>query len=118
MNWGEYIRGGLPLLLLRAGDNDSSVYDVDDAELVEFVMTSWAQASERGKMLTFVLKLNYAEGWGTVTDRSKDYRRKYKNPCKDRRFYKMLFDARSGFEKLCPEKGHARHAPKLINKWA
>ena len=120
MNWGEYIRGGLPRLGYGSAQSSErpNAYDVDDAELVEFVMTSWAQASERGELLAFILKLNYAEGWGPAADRARDYRRKYDTPCRDRRFYKMLWDARNSFQLLCPEKGHLQHAPKLIKKWA
>jgi len=105
INWGRWLQGGMPHLTLKRSDPLPTDYDSEDAQLVEFTMTTWSQTSDRGDMYSFILKLHFAEGWGTPEDMKKDFRGKHNTEVSKAKFYRMLAGAKRSLNILLPEIG-------------
>lgn len=105
-NWGIWARGGLPALEGRNSIWGSPArlpvrIDVDDAERVEFVITSLSQPTKARpwRKYAFMLKLFYCEG-GMLKDKVKDYNARWRVSISERTFTRRLRDAEGYVEGL------------------
>lgn len=107
-NWGAWYQAGLPKLMACCSlwDNSRKTFQpelihlwdhvnaVDDAEVVEYAITSLAQPTSayRWRKYASQMKMHYAEG-GYKRDKVHDFNRKWHTNYSHRTYYRRLRDA-------------------------
>jgi len=115
INWGRWLQGGHPRLTLSNAAPRSNNHDAIDAELVEFAITTWAMCSDMAEMYAFVVKLHFAEGWGSEKDLRRDFRAKFNNSVSKSKFYLMLAESKRCLAIVLPDIGTQRNQP--LDDW-
>jgi hypothetical protein len=107
INWGRYLRYD-PSIKLNYPDHSpfvfspakASVYHDEDAEHVEFLVSSLPLMSKKGEVLAFVLKLHYAERWQYIVDKVTDLRRRFNRHYSRSKYYELLSEAKKAIQML------------------
>lgn len=109
-NWGTWVRGfpipGEARNGIWASTKTSPTF-VDDAEQVEFCITSWRQGPKSVlkrfdiDRRAFILKLYYSD-IGTIDQKRKDYQAVFRTDLAERTFYNLLNYAERDLAALLP----------------
>jgi len=113
INWGLWVRGGMPYLGYPAwtdiwhGYFPSKVHitpDCDDAEHIEYIVSSLDIAGRGGLGLgdiyAFICRLEYVEIERPRMAKAEHVRRKYNVPCSERTFRYHLYNAKRAVHML------------------
>jgi hypothetical protein len=107
INWGRYLRYD-PSIKLGYPDHSpfvfspskGGVYHDEDAEHIEYLVSSLPLISDKGEVLAFVLKLHYAERWQHIIDKVTDLRRRFNRHYSRTAYYDLLSDAKKAVQRL------------------